>query len=355
MNELLHLALAKGNNFGWGVCSHYIEKELILLNIPIKLINDTTPDIVEGTVIHALSDIALNSLHKNRGSCNIGYTFFENELIEQSRQNASRYDLILAGSTWCHQKLIAYNITNSGTLIQGIDPERFHPCGQQKDNNLFVVFSGGKFELRKGQDLVISAFRILQKKYEDIILMTMWYNFWPESIAMMQHSRHIMFSPYGNDWNEFMHHIYRINGLDPKRIITLGAIDNDQLPAIYAKTDLGIFPNRCEGGTNLVLMEYMACGKPTIASYTSGHKDVLSAKNSLLLDKLSPYPVYDGNKALWADWEEPSVDQLVEQIEYAYHNREIIAQLGAQAGQDMLRFTWSETAKSLVHSIESIV
>jgi len=352
MRELLHLALAKGKNFGWGVCSHYIEQELRSLGVPICMVDETSSDVAEA-VLHALTDIDFNPLRTIRGSRNFGYTFFENELTEQTRVNATRYDLVLAGSTWCHQKLLAHGITNSETLIQGIDPTLFHPIEQKKESNLFVVFSGGKFELRKGQDLVLSAFRILQKKYEDIILINMWYNFWPATMAMLQHSRHIMFSPYGNDWNEFMQHIYRINGLDPKRIVTLGAIDNEQLPGIYSKTDLGIFPNRCEGGTNLVLMEYMACGKPVVASYTSGHKDILTKENSLLLDHLTPYPIYDADKKLWADWDEPSVDQLVAQIEYAYHNRGEITRLGDHAGKDLLRFTWTDTAKSLLHSIEN--
>jgi len=354
MNEPLYLALAKGKNFGWAVCSQYIEQELRNLNYPVRIVDETSPADIQGTVFHALSDRDFNPLHPVRGSRNIGYTFFENELTEQSKTNAGRYDLVLAGSSWCHQKLLAKDISNSSLLIQGIDPDRFYPVVPKKENNLFIVFSGGKFELRKGQDIVLSAFRKIQKKYNDIILMNMWYNFWPETMAMFQHSRHIMFSPYGNDWNEFMHHIYRINGLDPKRIITIGAIDNEQLAAIYAKTDLGVFPNRCEGGTNLVLMEYMACGKPVIASYTSGHKDVLSRENSLLLDQLTPYPIYDSNKDLWADWEEPSVDQLVAQIEYAYHNRQEMERLGEQAGRDMLRFTWTDTAKSLLHSIGTL-
>ena len=351
MHQPLHLALTTGENFGWAVCSQYIEKELRNLNVPFQLVNESSPLSLPGTVFHALADIDFNPLHPVRGEKNVGYTFFENELTGKSIDNAKNYDLILAGSSWCHDKLKEKGINNSGTLIQGIDPKLFHPLPQKKENNLFIIFSGGKFELRKGQDIVLSALRKIQHKYDDIILMNIWYNMWPESIAMFQHSRHIMFSPSGNNWIEFMEHIYRLNGLDASRIITLGIAENSQLADIYRKTDLGIFPNRCEGGTNLVLMEYMACGKPVIASYTSGHKDVLSENNSLLLNKLTPYPIYDANKTLWADWEEPSVDQLVEQIEYAYHNRQETNNIGKQAAQDMLDLTWEATARSLIESL----
>jgi len=352
MNGHLYLALAQGNNFGWGICSHYIEQELRTLNIPLTIVDDTTPARVDGTVFHALANRDFNTLWPTRGSRNIGYTFFENELTDQSIRNAADYDLILGGSSWCYKKMLEAGISNCGILLQGIDPLRFHAVAPKEDGNLFIVFSGGKFELRKGQDLVLSAFRIIQEKYSDIILLNMWYNFWPETMAMFQHSRHIMFSPHGDSWDAFMHHLYKINGLDPSRIITLGAIDNDKLASVYAKTDVGIFPNRCEGGTNLVLMEYMACGKPVIASNTSGHTDVVSRSNSLLLDELAPYPIYDPQKSLWADWEEPSVEQIVEQIEYAYHHRAEIKQLGDMGNKDMQRFTWTQTAKALLRHIE---
>ncbi len=290
MNEPLYLALAKGNNFGWGICSRYIEQELRQLDVPIVMVDETTPAHVQGTVFHALADRDFNPLHPQRGASNIGYTFFENELTEQSKINAAQYDLVLAGSSWCRQKLEENGVANNGVLIQGIDPARFYPVKQKKENNLFIVFSGGKFELRKGQDIVIAAFRKIQQKYDDIILMNMWYNFWPETVAMFQHSRHMMFTPYGNNWSEFLNHLYRINGLDPKRIITLSAVDNEQLASIYAKTDLGVFPSRCEGGTNWVLMEYMACGKPVVASPVGvNSRIVCHGENGFLANNLEQW------------------------------------------------------------------
>ena len=59
---------------------------------------------------------------------------------------------------------------------------------------------------------------------------------------------------------------------------------------LYRNTDVGVFPNRCEGGTNLVLMEYMACGKPVIASCTSGHRDIVSEEMRFLLKRSERLP-----------------------------------------------------------------
>ena len=44
---------------------------------------------------------------------------------------------------------------------------------------------------------------------------------------------------------------------------------------LLKQADLAVFPNRCEGGTNLVAMEAIACGVPTVLSANSGHLDLL--------------------------------------------------------------------------------
>ena len=54
----------------------------------------------------------------------------------------------------------------------------------------FVIFSGGKFEFRKGQDIVIKAFRHLQDKYRDVNLITSWFNSWDFSFNTMSMSNY---------------------------------------------------------------------------------------------------------------------------------------------------------------------
>ena len=134
------------------------------------------------------------------------------------------------------------------------------------------------------------------------------------------------------------------------RIITLDVVDNKKLRNLYAATDLGVFPNRCEGGTNLVLMEYMACGKPVVATYATGHTDVLSDNHALLLKENKPFHLMHRNR-LWADWVEPSLDELVAEIEYAYFHRDEIIRIGKNAGEFMKEFTWEKSAETLLNVI----
>lgn len=353
-NENITLALSKGENFGWGVCSNYLNQELKKIKKDIEewdyLQNKSEVKKIRGKVFHALTNRDFNSIANIWGDENYGYTFFENELTENSKENAKKYNLVLGGSTWNKQKMNENGINNAGVLIQGVDPIKFYPGNQRQDDGKFIIFSGGKFELRKGQDIVLKAIKILQEKYKDIYLVNSWYNMWPESMKLMLNSKFIKFEFTENNWKEFMTHIYKINGIDPERIITLDIVNHDQLREIYLNTDLGLFPNRCEGGTNLVLMEYMACGKPVIASYTSGHKDILTFENSIMLEKMKSFKILYEEK-LWADWEEPEIDEIIANIEYAYKNRDMLKKTGENAGLHMEKYTWTRTALSLLNNI----
>jgi len=357
-NEILYLGLIPGKNYGWGVCSNYLIKELgrkTEIHVLNKEDGSATNRDLRGKLFQALTGVDFFGMFEHaRGNKNYGYTFFENELTARSIENSKKYDLILGGSTWCRDRMLEKGINNCGVLIQGIDPEIFFPISQEKGQDNFVIFSGGKFELRKGQDLLLKAFRILQEKHKDIILVNCWYNIWPESMKLMSYSQYIDFEyREGCSWTEVMTCIYEINGLDVSRIVTHDIVPNEMLREIYTNTDIGVFPNRCEGGTNLVLMEYMACGKPVIASNTSGHKDIITTENALLLDDLRNINIVDIEGKLISRWQEPSLEQLITTIEYAYHHRAEIKNLGRKSGEDLANFTWEKTAIRLLDILDS--
>jgi ADP-heptose:LPS heptosyltransferase/glycosyltransferase involved in cell wall biosynthesis len=353
-DEVLYLGLASGENFGWGICGAYLTKELskrvetISLGDHSELGNNQK---LPGRVFHTLRAIDLATIFPARGTQNFGYTFFENELSPQSVRNAGEYDLVFVGSTWCQERLLEAGIKHFQVLIQGVDQEIFYPITTEKGREQFVILSGGKFELRKGQDLVLQAIKVLQTKYRDIVLINVWYNKFPQIMHMMSLSPHIRYEFRGGSWLEIMNHIYRLNGLDASRIITYPLLPSHQLRSIYQQTDLGLFPSRCEGGTNLVLMEYMACAKPAVATYTSGHKDIVTERNSLMLTDRQPLQLHDKHNQLLASWEEPSLDELIATVEYAYHHRDEIKAIGKQAGEDLQQFTWERTAAKVLEVV----
>jgi glycosyltransferase involved in cell wall biosynthesis len=91
-------------------------------------------------------------------------------------------------------------------------------------------------------------------------------------------------------------------------------------------------------------MEYMACGKPAIASYSSGHRDVISDRNSLPLRSLRPISISQNGQPM-AVWDDPQLDELIARLDWAYHHRDGLREIGMEAGASMADLTWERTAR----------
>ena len=372
---MLTLVLPLGHTFGWGICGKYLAREIARLS-PVRLVTEpfqaadigdefeyrelqrlyvdrNSPDfpraqvalsaVLQGIPGHELLPMA----PEVRGKRNIGYTFFEQSILPDSSVDNARqhFDMVVAGSTWCQEILRDHGLRQTATVCQGVDPAIFNMYENQKAffEDRFVVFSGGKLELRKGQDLVIRAFRVLQERHDDVLLVNAWFNYWEDSIRTMASSPHIEFVYPGGDHCAAVNRLLAANGIDLDKVVTLPAKPQIAMARIYKNTDCGLFPNRCEGGTNLALMEFMACGKPAIVSNSSGHRDVANEGNALLLKNLSPLNLKVDGKATTV-WDEPALDEIIEALEWAYQHREALGDIGQAAGWSMQEFSWSAAA-----------
>lgn len=377
---MLYLVLPQGSLFGWGICGKYLTKELAQLS-PVNLLTDSfgindigneldyiflksisvdqkelteiTHDAISYPVIQAITDHNLGPMKPGvKGKINIGYTFFENttftkQNIEDARKN---FNVIATGSSWCEDVLRQHGFENCCSILQGVDRSIFNPCENHKTifHDKFVVFSGGKLEFRKGQDLVIRAFKALQDKYDDVILVNSWFNPWHFSVQTMAASSYIHFSFDQGDYVKGINKLLYTNGIDLARVITMSPKTNSEMARIYRNTDCALFPNRCEGGTNLVLMEYMASGKPAIVSNSSGHRDVANEQNAIMLNRMKPITISQNDK-FYAVWDDPDLDEIIARLEWAYNNREAASAIGEAAGKAMEKFSWKSTAKQFLH------
>ena len=385
MGEILYLALPLGTTHSWGVCGRYVTRELSRM-APVCLVTDrleaglvgdelelaalrgllAPPEIqagraadVESPVLQSVPGPDLAPLRPRlRGRRNVGYAFFEQTTFQPSSIETARtlYDVLATGSSWCSEILRQHGLSEVRTIVQGVDPTIFRPVpgGREFFGDRFVVFSGGKFALRRGQDLAIAAFKVLQERHEDVLLVTSWFNPVPAGVRTMRASPYIHFeAPAGAvEHRTLIEGVLAANGVDATRAIHLGPLPNAAMARVYRNSDVGLFPSRCEGGTNLVLMEYMACGRPAIATFGSGHKDVLTDENSLPLRRLRQATVRDGDDAPKV-WHDAELEEVVEKLEWAYQNRERLAVLGARAAQDMTRFTWANTARAFLELLQA--
>ncbi|MCP4252935.1 MAG: glycosyltransferase family 4 protein [Candidatus Scalindua sp.] len=382
---MIYLVLPRGNNFGWGVCGKYLVKEIsditdvkyITDNFSVedigdeyefhflksKLLDDEETQVINNDVNSQVGSPVLQAINQAfmpwgpeiNSSFKAGYTFFEENILQQEYiQNLrDNFDVVITGSKWCEEVLRNHGLDNVETVIQGVDQQIFNTYQSEKEifKDNFVIFSGGKFEIRKGQDIVIKAYKVLQDRHKDVMLVNAWFNMWGDSMNTMAVSPHIKYEVKSEDYATAMCGILQDNGLDTERIVTLLPRSNALMAKIYKNTDIGLFTNRCEGGTNLVLMEYMACGKPVIASYNSGHRDVINKDNSIMINNMRPINI-DRSGSKIAVWDDPDLDETISHLEWAYQHRDELKSYGTQAGNDLKELTWKRSAEQFVEIIE---
>jgi glycosyltransferase involved in cell wall biosynthesis len=99
-------------------------------------------------------------------------------------------------------------------------------------------------------------------------------------------------------------------------------------------------------------MEYMACGKPVIASFSSGHKDVINPSNSILIKNMKPLNI-NSKGVLQAVWDNPDLDETIAHLEIAYQNRDNLRLIGQQAGLDMAHLTWKKMGQAFYNLLRN--
>jgi glycosyltransferase involved in cell wall biosynthesis len=295
-------------------------------------------------VLHGLGNQFSGGNQNIRGSQNIGVIFSEDtKLLPDALARAKQYDLIIAGSTWNAEILESYGIQNVRTIFQGIDPAKFHPAPKSnlfKDR--FVVFSGGKLEYRKGQDIVVAAFRQFASRHPDALLLTAWHNFWPQFMIGIDRMGHVEGIPKLTQNKQLLVKEWLVaNGIPADACLDVGAIPNHIVGQVVREADVAVFTNRAEGGTNLVAMECLACGIPTIIAANTGHLDLVSDDRCYALRTQAPTQPNEYFAGV-EGWGESDVEEVVEMLEQAYNNREVARQKGLAAAEFMQDWTWEK-------------
>lgn len=300
------------------------------------------PEPFDGIVLHSMGNrfagTATPGEPYRTGRMVAAAAFLEDTILPDAVNNAARFAVIIAGSTWCEEVFRANGVTNVTTVIQGIDPSIFHPAPRADAlDGRFAVFSGGKLEFRKGQDLVVAAFRAFAERHPEAILVTAWHSPWPDiakSVDMSGRAEPVRFHETGRvdaaGWA-------KANGIAEHQFFDLGTIPNHAMARVINEMDIGLFPNRCEGGTNLVAMECMACGVPAIVSNNSGHKDLVATCAPYTLTRQRPVVV----PGLGTDgWGESDIDEIVETLEHAWANREELRRRGYAGAEALAQWSW---------------
>jgi len=313
-----------------------------------------------GNAVVGFDGVMLRALGNNFGGAdgwnhvrarrNVGVIFFEDTRFDADAiERARSFDLIVAGCTWNADILRARGLDNVTVAFQGVDPHVFHPAPRTgKYGDRFVIFSGGKLEYRKGQDIVAAAFRQFRERHPEALLVTAWHNTWPHLITDLELAGHVRGVPSVSNHSLRVADWLADNGIPRDAVVDIGCRPNAAMGAIVREADVALFPNRCEGGTNLVAMECMAAGVPTIVSHNTGHRDLVVTGGCLALRAQGTVPTPSKYFRATEGWGETSVDEAVEALELIWHDRQAALALSAAGAEAMKDWSWSNQIDRLL-------
>lgn len=300
--------------------------------------------------------------HKFNGQRRVGIAFFERSVIPDELRifMQHEFDLIITGSKYNQEILESIGIENSILVHQGIDKNLFNSIPDTKMLlRPFVIFAGGKLEIRKGQDIVIEAFKRFMKICPDALLIACWANIENIGINTLNSSPYILSNPASGKARDIQPWLVS-EGIPARNIIVPPALIKSQLASLIKQADTAVFMSRCEGGTNLMAMETLACGIPTLLSQNTGHLDLLDGKQPHAIgvtqstDKMNPKQLseaYGGDEQ--NIWGETDPDALVEEWVSQFKKKEYWRANVSEHGSKMTEWCWDKSMGKLMDVLYS--
>lgn len=265
------------------------------------------------------------------------YPFFElDTFTPREKHHLSCVDHLFTASNWGKTILEQNGVTQQITVAPlGVDLEVFQdPAKIRMENDKYVFFHIGKWEMRKGQDFLIKAFETAFETNDDVELWLLPHNpFLSEQET--------------NNWLKLVEDC-KIQ--DKIKIF-------EKLPTQYHLAEFiyhgncGIFLSRAEGWNNEIL-ESMALNKPIITTYYSAHTEYCDENNSFLIS-IDETEVANDNKwffghGKWAKLGDEQLEQTVDYMRYVYKNNIRTNPGGLQTAQ---RYSWSNTSNIIQQTI----
>lgn len=294
---------------------------------------------------------ALRIFHQNRlgefpgRGRRVGFPFFElTRLTPEEQHHMNNCDDIVVASEWAYQVCWANGITaRVWTAPLGVDRTIFHEGLRGKitrvdaDHTVFV--NVGKWEVRKGHDILLSAFNKAFSKSDRVILKMI-----PEN-------------PFIGRLNQVWAQQYHGSKLGAVNKIQLYPRVKTQADVAHflASSDCGVFPARAEGW-NLELLECLSLGLPSIATDYSAHTEFINDNNCLMIlsDKLEPANdgVWFHGQGEWAHLGEAQEEQLIEHMRSIHRMKQIgelpVNVAGIETAEE---FSWQKTATHLMRAL----
>jgi glycosyltransferase involved in cell wall biosynthesis len=267
-----------------------------------------------------------------------GMPIFELDTLKPNEIHHLEYcDEIIVSSQWAQRIINKYTTKPCGVVPLGVNRLIFHEDAN-KASNKCVLFNCGKWEIRKGHDILGEVFLETFKDADDVELWMMCDN--PFFTAEETREWEVLYS-------------------DPKIRLIHRVKTQSELAEVMRYTTCGVFPSRAEGW-NLELLEMMSCGKQVIATNYSGHTEFCNQDNCYLIDIDDIEPAYDGKwffgTGNWASLGSKQKEQLSRHMRSIYDgwkNRpeNLVNRLGIETAKF---FSWEHAVAKILTIIKEV-
>jgi len=265
----------------------------------------------------------------------LGFPFFELDKFDDVRiHNLSSCDDIIVASKWAKQ-IVEEQVSDKPVHLVhlGVDRKLFknidNPSGCPPSDRV-IFFNCGKWEKRKGHDIILPLF---QHAFPDESNVELW----------MMCENPFLSPEHSKSW-------HRSYSSDPRVRLIPRVRTQQELAEIMSKVHCGIFPSRAEGW-NLEIPELMSMGKHIIATNYSAHKEYCNNKNSILIDIKKKEAAIDNiwfhGEGKWASLEgtEQSIVDGMRSIYDKFVSGNF--KINAEGINTAKEFSWEKTARMI--------
>jgi len=262
-----------------------------------------------------------------------GFPIFElDEFSPLEKHHLSSVDHLLVPSQWAKSVVEKNGITVPTSVVPlGVDTSIFRPSSPfEASGRPTIFFNGGKWEVRKGHDVLIRAFKEAFQKNERVELWLMTDN---------------VFN------NEQENERWKLLYSDPRMRFIPRVPTQQDVYNIMSQTHCGVFPARAEGW-NLEAIEMMACGKHVIITDYSAHTEYCDSENADLVRIDETERAFDQKwffgQGSWAKLGQNQIDQLSNYMWGFHHKRLSNENITNYAGiKTANRFSWANAARTM--------
>jgi glycosyltransferase involved in cell wall biosynthesis len=277
-----------------------------------------------------------------------GYTVFEmDRFTPMEVHQMSSLDRIIVPSQWAKgvvESSIPAPAPPCFVAPLGVDTDIFKPMEMRGNKSNTIFLNMGKWEIRKGHDILIEAFNKAFKPSDNVLLYMMNYNqFLTDGEHAAWHDMYVN-TPMGG-------HVRVLPWVNTQ----------DDVAEIMNTADCGVFPSRAEGW-NLEALEMMACGKHVIITDCSAHTEFCNKENALLIEIDEKEDAYDGkwflgegdvNVGQWASIGDDQMDMLVQYMRHIHETKRGGGLDTNRRGLETAKqFSWQNCAKSVLTAME---